>query len=122
VAAAEIDPFMTHDEPILIVRRKPPTDGNDIPLGQWLSYVETSSIVHTQPPVERRGINPFTKQPIVLRPAPGGAFFDGPRGRCKIEYHAGGLIVRGAVGHAEAIVAQIAEALDADVETYIQPC
>ena len=80
-----------------------------------------SSVVRAKPPTERQGINPFTKQPMIVRSAPGGAFFEGPKGRCEIEYHAGGLIVRGAIGHAEDIVSRIAAELDAEVQLYDAP-
>jgi len=106
---------MARSEPILLVR-KAATDGAEISLDQWLSYVASSSIVTAQPRTERKGINPFTKQPTVYRCAPGGAFFDGPQGRCEIQYHARGLVDQGAIGAAVGIAAQIAEALGAEVQ------
>lgn len=109
---------MLQNEPVFLVRRKPVADGNDISLDRWLSYVASSSMVRAKAPTERQGINPFTKQPMIVRSAPGGAFFEGPTGRCEIEYHAGGLIVRGAISHAEDIVFQIAAELDAEVRLY----
>jgi hypothetical protein len=109
---------MFQNEPVFLLRRKPVAEGNDIPLDRWLSYVAFSPMVRAKPPIERQGINPFTKQPTVIRSAPGGAFFEGPKGRCEIEYHAGGLIVRGAIGHAEDIVSRIAAELDAEVQLY----
>jgi hypothetical protein len=107
---------MSQSEPVFLIRRRPVAEGNDIPLDRWLSYMASSSIVRAKPPTEHRGMNPFTKQPMVFRSAPGGAFFEGPTGRCEIEDHAGGLIIRGAAGHAEEIVSQIAADLDAEVQ------
>jgi hypothetical protein len=106
---------MRKTTPVFLLRR---ADGKDIPLGRWLDFVASSSLLHANPPIERRGVNPFSKQPTIFRSGPGGAFFEGPAGRCDIEYHAGGLIIRGAVGQAELIVQQIAAELDADVQTY----
>ncbi len=116
--AVECDYVMHHDEPIFLVRRKPIPGDDDIPLEEWLSYVASSSILLAKPRVERQGINPFTKQPTILRSPQVGAFFEGPRGRCEVEYHAGGLIIRGAFGHAETIVTQIAADLGAKAEAY----
>lgn len=110
--------FMLQNEPVFLLRRKPVEEGNDIPFDRWLSYVALSPILRAKPPIERQGINPFTKQPMVVRSAAGGSFFEGPKGRCEIEYHAGGLIVRGAIGHAEEIVSRIAAELDAEVQLY----
>jgi len=109
---------MHHDEPVFLVRRKPLPGDEDIPLEEWLSYLASSSILRAKSRVERQGINPFTKQPIVFRSPGGGAFFEGPSGRCEVEYHAGGLIIHGAFGHAEAIVSQIAKDLGAKAEPY----
>lgn len=107
---------MRERENVLIIRRAPDTEGGVIPLDQWLSYLAESPIVRAKPPTAVQGINPFTKQQHTFRSGPGGAFFDGPGGRCDIEYHAGGLIVRGAIENAEEVVAQIAKALRAEVQ------
>ena len=103
---------------MLILRKKPGADSHDISLDQWLSYLSTSSVVHAKPPTERDGIDPFTKKPRVFRSAPGGAFFDGPGGRCEVEYHAGGLVICGIDDPSDAIVAQIADALNAEVQVF----
>jgi len=101
---------------ILVVRRGPAGGENDIRLDEWLSYIEASTFLEGKPVVERQGINPFTKKPAVFKTAPGGAFFEGRGGRCEVEYHSGGLIVRGAVEDAREMVARIAEGLGAEVE------
>lgn len=107
-----------HDKPRFFVRRKPIPGDDDIPLQEWLEYIASSPILQAKPIVEQQGINPFTKKPVVYRSGRGGAFFEGPKGRCEIEFHAGGLIVHGACGHAEAIVFQIAADLGAKAEFY----
>lgn len=106
---------MHHDDPIFIVRRRPVSADNQIPLDEWLAYLSSSSVITAKPPTEWRGINLFTKQPTVFRSPPGSAIFQGQSGPCEIEYHAGSLIVRGTVGHAEETVTQIANALNAEV-------
>ncbi|HZZ43689.1 MAG TPA: hypothetical protein VFE58_12185 [Tepidisphaeraceae bacterium] len=109
---------MPLDKPIFIVRRKPRPGDDDIPIDEWLSYIHSSSILYAKERTARQGINPFTKSPSPFSPSPGGASFEGPKGRCEIEYHAGGLIFHNANGHAEEIVARIAEDLGASVEFY----
>jgi hypothetical protein len=109
---------MNDGKPVFIIRKKPVAESNSIQLDEWLALISSSKTLQPKPPSEHAGINRFTKQPFIFRTGPGGAFFDGPRGRCNVEYHAGGLVIHGAAGHAEAIVAEIAAALGAAVQKY----
>lgn len=109
---------MQSDDPILIISKRPVAEGNEISREQWLSYLAASPVLQAIAPAEHQGMNPFTKEPTVFRSPPGAAYFQGPRGRCEIEYHAGSLVIRGAAGHAEAIVDEIAQSLGAEVERF----
>jgi hypothetical protein len=77
---------MQRDHRLLIVR----ISEGEIPLEKWLSVLATSAFVLAEPPKAFLGTNPFTRKPHTFYSGPGGAFFDGPSGRCEIEYHAGG--------------------------------
>ncbi len=109
---------MISSDSVILIHRLPISDDNGISLEAWLSYIASSDVLHEKPREERQGINPFTKQPWIYRSSRGGAFFEGPRGRCEVYYDSGGLTVHGAVDHAEEVVKKIAADLSATVQVY----
>src|SRR2546423_1084479 len=84
-----------------------------IPLDEWLSHVSRSSVLELAP--SRQGINPFTRQPTVFKPAAGAASFQNNSGRCSIEYKSGELIVFAMGADAMPILMEIARSLGANI-------
>ena len=87
--------------------------GVPISLEEWTSYLTASKSL--RPAAPREGVNPFTRQPTLFRPAPGAAVLPTPAGDFAIEYRDGVLIATGPVDDGMHVVNEIARELKASV-------